>query len=64
MVVIFLFKLKESLVSDINLRIINQSYFPDIKDLKIIPGQENNFYDLDKSKETIYFYEKINNLIN
>ena len=61
---IFLFKLKESLVSDINLRIINQSYFPDIKDLKIIPGQENNFYDLDKSKETIYFYEKINNLIN
>ena len=49
---IILFKLTD----DIQLKIINQSYFPEIKNLKILSKEKNKFYD--DSKEEKYSLEE------
>ena len=52
------------LTDDIELKIINQTYFPDIKNLKILSKKKNKFYDDDKEEDyslegsRFYFFEK------
>ena len=42
---IVLFELKEEQTKEIKLKIINQSYYPDIKNIEKLSEKNNKFYD-------------------